>query len=62
MRSTYLDFALIVIKNECNSHERCIDCPLKNKDGACYIAYSHKIPSSWELKSDDKQISDSLFK
>ena len=56
-----LEFALKIIKGECNNHDDCCTCPLRLDDvGTCAI--TNDIPGYWNLKcdrEDDKK--DSLF-
>lgn len=47
-----LEKALIVIRDECNKHERCEGCPLWI-DGICGVKKS--TPNIWKFKSDNEE-------
>lgn len=46
-----IEYALNVIKRECESRVRCDDCPLCTDFGECYIADKNYWPEDWDLKS-----------
>lgn len=48
-----LENALKVIKNECEKHANCGDCPLRNSTKHCYI--TEIAPYKWELIVDNKE-------
>ena len=50
--------ALETIKKECNKHENCSTCPLRNSDDGCALRESG--PYDWQLR-DDKEYIPRLF-
>lgn len=50
---TELEKALITIREECNKHSYCSDCPLRmmNNQSDCYVRM-HK-PENYKLKCDN---------
>lgn len=50
MENIEIKHALIVIKQECESHLRCDDCPLCTDFGDCFIADKCYHPEDWDLE------------
>ena len=49
---TEITDALKVIKNVCNKHYHCEDCPLRNERNACAVA--EDAPGDWKLYEPEK--------
>ena len=46
--------ALKTIRQECNKHNGCSDCPLRTRDHKCSVSVS--CPYNWELRDDKEDI------
>ena len=50
-----LEKALRVIREECRSHTRCEECPLRDSDNRGCVIRNGQHPEDWRLVSDDNE-------